>query len=120
MRYKGVHTYCTPDSANVLQIMGFGWVQLFCLLVCDNSLLFLYHVPLQRRAHPQGLHYTEVAPPPPDSQGSGRNWILDEPPTKYATILPHIPLPADGPRTGQSSIVVLFEHTRTYVATCLR
>jgi hypothetical protein len=49
----------------------------------------------KRAAHPHGLYYSDVVPPPPYSQGKNRIIEGDSTPTPYATIQPHATTPTD-------------------------
>ena len=46
-------------------------------------------IPLQRAAHPYGLLYAELGPPPPQHHLITNRIILEEPKTPYAIVLPH-------------------------------
>ena len=69
------------------------------LVLCAVAPYSQYLSPLQRAAHPHGLYYSDVVPPPPDSQG--RNIVVDFDPTPYATILPHATTSTDNPLSGE-------------------
>ena len=44
--------------------------------------------PLQRAAHPHGLLYAELGPPPPQHKAIKNRIVLEEPRTPYAIVLP--------------------------------